>query len=42
LVFFLIGMLVKDLLMRACRDSPRQDSPFLPPCHALLKSGLNL
>src|SRR5258708_34624236 len=34
LVFFFINILEK-----ACRDSPRQDSPFPPPCHALPKLG---
>src|SRR5216684_6660128 len=34
LVFFFMNILEK-----ACRDSPRQDSPFPPPCHALPKLG---
>jgi hypothetical protein len=29
-IFFFMG-----LLQKACRDSPRQDSPFRTPCHAL-------
>src|SRR5450631_2397908 len=24
---------------KACRNSPRQDSPFQPPCHALAEPG---
>ena len=35
LVFFFMAFPVAGLLMKACRDSPRQDSPFLIPCHAL-------
>ena len=35
LVFFVMRLPCAGLLMKACRDSPRQDSPFLIPCHAL-------
>ena len=34
LVFFFMGILEK-----ACRNSPRQDSPFRTPCHALPNLG---
>ena len=33
--FLLHGLPCAGLLMKACRDSPRQDSPFRTPCHAL-------
>jgi hypothetical protein len=32
---FLDGLPCAGSLIKACRDSPRQDSPFLIPCHAL-------
>jgi hypothetical protein len=35
LVFFFMGIPEQE----ACRDSPRQDSPFPTPCHALPKPG---
>ena len=39
LVFFLHGLPCAGSLKKACRDSPRQDSPFRIPCHALESPG---